>query len=102
MSQSSRLSSSVSAMRVLNTGSDVEEAVADALVLFSISFSLEIFQLRNSHVGKPVPRCGEGHGEKLVDPIWEDQTWAREKAELCHQFLVPVTRSEFEARARSS
>uniref|UniRef100_A0A8C0E7E9 Cytoplasmic linker associated protein 2 n=1 Tax=Balaenoptera musculus TaxID=9771 RepID=A0A8C0E7E9_BALMU len=30
-SQSSRLSSSVSAMRVLNTGSDVEEAVADAL-----------------------------------------------------------------------
>ncbi|XP_053760088.1 CLIP-associating protein 2 isoform X31 [Panthera pardus] len=31
MSQSSRLSSSVSAMRVLNTGSDVEEAVADAL-----------------------------------------------------------------------
>ncbi|XP_039771040.1 CLIP-associating protein 2 isoform X29 [Ornithorhynchus anatinus] len=29
--QSSRLSSSVSAMRVLNTGSDVEEAVADAL-----------------------------------------------------------------------
>lgn len=32
MSQSSRLSSSVSAMRVLNTGSDVEEALADALV----------------------------------------------------------------------
>uniref|UniRef100_A0A8C8SJG6 Cytoplasmic linker associated protein 2 n=1 Tax=Pelusios castaneus TaxID=367368 RepID=A0A8C8SJG6_9SAUR len=32
ISQSSRLSSSVSAMRVLNTGSDVEEAVADALV----------------------------------------------------------------------
>ncbi|XP_006890672.1 PREDICTED: CLIP-associating protein 2 [Elephantulus edwardii] len=31
ISQSSRLSSSVSAMRVLNTGSDVEEAVADAL-----------------------------------------------------------------------
>ncbi|XP_055074864.2 CLIP-associating protein 2 isoform X45 [Misgurnus anguillicaudatus] len=31
MSQSSRLSSSVSAMRVLNTGSDVEEALADAL-----------------------------------------------------------------------
>ncbi|XP_035241577.1 CLIP-associating protein 2-like isoform X2 [Anguilla anguilla] len=33
MSQSSRLSSSVSAMRVLNTGSDVEEALADALLL---------------------------------------------------------------------
>ncbi|XP_036287609.1 CLIP-associating protein 2 isoform X2 [Pipistrellus kuhlii] len=33
ISQSSRLSSSVSAMRVLNTGSDVEEAVADALLL---------------------------------------------------------------------
>ncbi|KAM6277861.1 CLIP-associating protein 2 isoform 27-T27 [Spheniscus humboldti] len=31
ISQSTRLSSSVSAMRVLNTGSDVEEAVADAL-----------------------------------------------------------------------
>ncbi|NWX46183.1 CLAP2 protein, partial [Steatornis caripensis] len=31
ISQSSRLPSSVSAMRVLNTGSDVEEAVADAL-----------------------------------------------------------------------
>ncbi|XP_043451817.1 CLIP-associating protein 2 isoform X15 [Prionailurus bengalensis] len=36
MSQSSRLSSSVSAMRVLNTGSDVEEAVADALLLGDI------------------------------------------------------------------
>lgn len=35
ISQSSRLSSSVSAMRVLNTGSDVEEAVADALVRIS-------------------------------------------------------------------
>uniref|UniRef100_A0A8C2TRN4 Cytoplasmic linker associated protein 2 n=1 Tax=Coturnix japonica TaxID=93934 RepID=A0A8C2TRN4_COTJA len=35
ISQSSRLSSSVSAMRVLNTGSDVEEAVADALVRHS-------------------------------------------------------------------
>ncbi|XP_051791836.1 CLIP-associating protein 2 isoform X20 [Erpetoichthys calabaricus] len=34
--QSSRLSSSVSAMRVLNTGSDVEEAVADALLLGDI------------------------------------------------------------------
>ncbi|XP_072532304.1 CLIP-associating protein 2 isoform X21 [Salminus brasiliensis] len=33
MSQSSCLSSSVSAMRVLNTGSDVEEALADALLL---------------------------------------------------------------------
>uniref|UniRef100_A0A8C3G5Y9 Cytoplasmic linker associated protein 2 n=1 Tax=Cyclopterus lumpus TaxID=8103 RepID=A0A8C3G5Y9_CYCLU len=33
ISQSSRLSSSVSAMRILNTGSDVEEALADALVL---------------------------------------------------------------------
>lgn len=32
ISPSSRLSSSVSAMRVLNTGSDVEEALADALV----------------------------------------------------------------------
>ncbi|XP_041104303.1 CLIP-associating protein 2-like isoform X37 [Polyodon spathula] len=31
ISQSNRLSSSVSAMRVLNTGSDVEEALADAL-----------------------------------------------------------------------
>ncbi|KAK2830327.1 hypothetical protein Q5P01_018258 [Channa striata] len=31
INQSSRLSSSVSAMRVLNTGSDVEEALADAL-----------------------------------------------------------------------
>ncbi|XP_076865011.1 CLIP-associating protein 2 isoform X3 [Brachyhypopomus gauderio] len=36
MSQSSRLSSSVSAMRVLNTGSDVEEALADALLLGDI------------------------------------------------------------------
>ncbi|KAM4538731.1 CLIP-associating protein 2 isoform 23-T23 [Odontesthes bonariensis] len=33
ISPSSRLSSSVSAMRVLNTGSDVEEALADALLL---------------------------------------------------------------------
>ncbi|XP_043994563.1 CLIP-associating protein 2 isoform X37 [Gambusia affinis] len=33
ISQSSRLSSSVSAMRVLNTGSDVEEALADALLV---------------------------------------------------------------------
>ncbi|XP_051527324.1 CLIP-associating protein 2 isoform X40 [Myxocyprinus asiaticus] len=33
LSQSNRLSSSVSAMRVLNTGSDVEEALADALLL---------------------------------------------------------------------
>ncbi|XP_034016960.1 CLIP-associating protein 2 isoform X19 [Thalassophryne amazonica] len=33
ISQSNRLSSSVSAMRVLNTGSDVEEALADALLL---------------------------------------------------------------------
>ena len=32
ISQSSHLSSSVSAMRVLNPGSDVEEALADALV----------------------------------------------------------------------
>lgn len=40
ISQSSRLSASVSAMRVLNTGSDVEEAVADALVLFFIFLSL--------------------------------------------------------------
>lgn len=39
ISQSSRLSSSVSAMRVLNTGSDVEEAVADALVrILHLSF----------------------------------------------------------------
>ncbi|XP_068584768.1 CLIP-associating protein 2 isoform X17 [Cebidichthys violaceus] len=36
ISQSSRLSSSVSAMRVLNTGSDVEEALADALLLGDI------------------------------------------------------------------
>ncbi|XP_064409179.1 CLIP-associating protein 2 isoform X3 [Latimeria chalumnae] len=36
ISQSSRLSTSVSAMRVLNTGSDVEEAVADALLLGDI------------------------------------------------------------------
>ncbi|KAM4705077.1 CLIP-associating protein 2 [Rhinophrynus dorsalis] len=36
ISQQSRLSSSVSAMRVLNTGSDVEEAVADALLLGDI------------------------------------------------------------------
>ncbi|XP_078254426.1 CLIP-associating protein 2 isoform X24 [Rhinoraja longicauda] len=34
--QSSKLSASVSAMRVLNTGSDVEEAVADALLLGDI------------------------------------------------------------------
>uniref|UniRef100_A0A8C9U620 Cytoplasmic linker associated protein 2 n=1 Tax=Scleropages formosus TaxID=113540 RepID=A0A8C9U620_SCLFO len=33
MGQSSRMSASVSAMRVLNTGSDVEEALADALLL---------------------------------------------------------------------
>ncbi|XP_072562196.1 CLIP-associating protein 2 isoform X7 [Paramormyrops kingsleyae] len=33
ISQAGRLSSSVSAMRVLNTGSDVEEALADALLL---------------------------------------------------------------------
>uniref|UniRef100_A0A3P8WG89 Cytoplasmic linker associated protein 2 n=1 Tax=Cynoglossus semilaevis TaxID=244447 RepID=A0A3P8WG89_CYNSE len=37
ISQSSRLSSSVSAMRVLNTGSDVEEALADALCLSPVS-----------------------------------------------------------------
>ncbi|KAM8840928.1 CLIP-associating protein 2 isoform 4-T4 [Spinachia spinachia] len=36
ISQSSRLSSSVSAMRVLNPGSDVEEALADALLLGDI------------------------------------------------------------------
>ncbi|XP_062869683.1 CLIP-associating protein 2 isoform X12 [Trichomycterus rosablanca] len=36
LSQSSHLSSSVSAMRVLNTGSDVEEALADALLLGDI------------------------------------------------------------------
>ncbi|XP_041104287.1 CLIP-associating protein 2-like isoform X22 [Polyodon spathula] len=36
ISQSNRLSSSVSAMRVLNTGSDVEEALADALLLGDI------------------------------------------------------------------
>ncbi|XP_067358273.1 CLIP-associating protein 2 isoform X28 [Channa argus] len=36
INQSSRLSSSVSAMRVLNTGSDVEEALADALLLGDI------------------------------------------------------------------
>ncbi len=36
MSQFSHLSSSVSAMRVLNTGSDVEEALADALVKINI------------------------------------------------------------------
>ncbi|KPP71668.1 CLIP-associating protein 2-like, partial [Scleropages formosus] len=33
ISQSARLSSSISAMRVLNTGSDMEEALADALLL---------------------------------------------------------------------
>ncbi|XP_048848661.1 CLIP-associating protein 2 isoform X3 [Brienomyrus brachyistius] len=33
ISQAGRLSSSVSAMRILNTGSDVEEALADALLL---------------------------------------------------------------------
>lgn len=43
ISQSSRLSSSVSAMRVLNTGSDVEEAVADALVSILTSPPLLFF-----------------------------------------------------------
>lgn len=42
ISQSSRLSSSVSAMRVLNTGSDVEEALADALVNNFIHTNLSV------------------------------------------------------------
>ncbi|XP_069776822.1 CLIP-associating protein 2-like isoform X18 [Narcine bancroftii] len=39
--QTSKLSASVSAMRVLNTGSDVEEAVADALLLGDIRSKVE-------------------------------------------------------------
>ncbi|KAL4629389.1 CLIP-associating protein 2 [Arapaima gigas] len=40
ISQSARLSSSISAMRVLNTGSDVEEALADALGVLRDAASL--------------------------------------------------------------
>ncbi|KAG7214343.1 hypothetical protein CRUP_001703, partial [Coryphaenoides rupestris] len=45
MSQSSRLSSSVSAMRVLNPGSDVEEALADALLLGDMRTKVSLFSL---------------------------------------------------------
>ncbi|NXT64292.1 CLAP2 protein, partial [Chaetops frenatus] len=65
ISQSSRLSSSVSAMRVLNTGSDVEEAVADALV-------------RISHLPckKPVRRRYESYGMYSDDDANSDASSA--------------------------
>lgn len=49
ISQSSRLSSSVSAMRVLNTGSDVEEALADALVWKNCSTHTYLKKKKNTH-----------------------------------------------------
>uniref|UniRef100_A0A8U8C0M5 Uncharacterized protein n=1 Tax=Geospiza parvula TaxID=87175 RepID=A0A8U8C0M5_GEOPR len=65
ISQSSRLSSSVSAMRVLNTGSDVEEAVADALV-------------RMTHLPckKPVRRRYESYGMYSDDDANSDASSA--------------------------
>lgn len=52
ISQSSRLSSSVSAMRVLNTGSDVEEAVADALVRISHSCRTQALKMFGTYTLK--------------------------------------------------
>uniref|UniRef100_A0A670ZFG4 Cytoplasmic linker associated protein 2 n=1 Tax=Pseudonaja textilis TaxID=8673 RepID=A0A670ZFG4_PSETE len=65
ISQSSRLSSSVSAMRVLNTGSDVEEAVADALVGFS-----------GDNKKKPVRRRYESYGMYSDDDANSDASSA--------------------------
>ncbi|XP_027511625.1 CLIP-associating protein 2 isoform X27 [Corapipo altera] len=64
ISQSSRLSSSVSAMRVLNTGSDVEEAVADALLLGDI------------RTKKPVRRRYESYGMYSDDDANSDASSA--------------------------
>ncbi|KAL1782500.1 CLIP-associating protein 2 isoform X13 [Sigmodon hispidus] len=72
ISQSSRLSSSVSAMRVLNTGSDVEEAVADALVLFSIFLSL-LFVFKPK---KPARRRYESYGMHSDDDANSDASSA--------------------------
>ncbi|XP_053916003.1 CLIP-associating protein 2 isoform X25 [Cuculus canorus] len=65
ISQSSRLSSSVSAMRVLNTGSDVEEAVADALLLGDIRTKK-----------KPVRRRYESYGMYSDDDANSDASSA--------------------------
>ncbi|XP_026087454.1 CLIP-associating protein 2-like isoform X20 [Carassius auratus] len=62
MSQSSRLSSSVSAMRVLNTGSDVEEALADALI--------------NSALKKPARRRYDTYGMYSDDDANSDASSA--------------------------
>ncbi|XP_071417620.1 CLIP-associating protein 2 isoform X48 [Pithys albifrons albifrons] len=65
ISQSSRLSASVSAMRVLNTGSDVEEAVADALLLGDIRTKK-----------KPVRRRYESYGMYSDDDANSDASSA--------------------------
>uniref|UniRef100_A0A8D0L7A1 Cytoplasmic linker associated protein 2 n=1 Tax=Sphenodon punctatus TaxID=8508 RepID=A0A8D0L7A1_SPHPU len=65
ISQSSRLSSSVSAMRVLNKGSDVEEAVADALLLGDIRTKK-----------KPVRRRYESYGMYSDDDANSDASSA--------------------------
>ncbi|KAM6277880.1 CLIP-associating protein 2 isoform 45-T46 [Spheniscus humboldti] len=65
ISQSTRLSSSVSAMRVLNTGSDVEEAVADALLLGDIRTKK-----------KPVRRRYESYGMYSDDDANSDASSA--------------------------
>lgn len=69
ISQSSRLSSSVSAMRVLNTGSDVEEAVADALVLLFIFLSM--------YCSYSKPPCASPRG-------WA--CWMKPKKLTCRQY----------------
>ncbi|KAK1173464.1 CLIP-associating protein 2-like isoform X35 [Acipenser oxyrinchus oxyrinchus] len=67
ISQSSRLSSSVSAMRVLNTGSDVEEALADALVFEPFVFVLQ---------KKPARRRYESYGMYSDDDANSDASSA--------------------------
>ncbi|XP_062869771.1 CLIP-associating protein 2 isoform X22 [Trichomycterus rosablanca] len=66
LSQSSHLSSSVSAMRVLNTGSDVEEALADALLLGDIQ----------SKQKKPARRRYENYGMYSDDDANSDASSA--------------------------
>ncbi|XP_048694866.1 CLIP-associating protein 2 isoform X13 [Caretta caretta] len=76
ISQSSRLSSSVSAMRVLNTGSDVEEAVADALLLGDIRTKNNEIGAITSMQKKPVRRRYESYGMYSDDDANSDASSA--------------------------
>ncbi|KAK2090164.1 CLIP-associating protein 2 [Saguinus oedipus] len=76
ISQSSRLSSSVSAMRVLNTGSDVEEAVADALETGGLGTREGIVAREVVEEKKPARRRYESYGMHSDDDANSDASSA--------------------------